>query len=78
MMRRRKDNSEITRIMTSAAVFLESYNNSIPSGFSKVSIKAMKEFQSVHPALFKHGNDWSIDRHRKRLMDWILTHQDAI
>lgn len=77
-MRRKKDNSEFTRIMTSAAVFMESYNKSIPIGFPEVSTKALKEFQVVHPALFKHGNEWSVDRHRKRLMDWLLTHHDSI
>ena len=77
-MRRKKDNTEVTRVMTTAAVFMEAYNKSIPFGFPQVSIKALKEFQTVHPALFRHGNEWSVDRHRKRLMDWLLTHQDAI
>ena len=78
IMRRKNEASELNKVVTSAAVFMESYNKSIPLGFPNVSIKAMKEFQSVHPMLFKHGSEWSIDRHRKRLMDWLLSHHDAI
>ena len=77
-MRRKNDTYELNKVTTSAAVFMESYNKSVPFGFPNVSLKALKEFQSVHPALFKHGNEWSIDRHRKRLMDWLLSHHDFI
>ena len=77
-MRRKNDTYELNKIATSAVVFMESYNKSVPSGFPRVSAKALKEFQSVHPMLFKHGDEWSIDRHRKRLMDWLTSHQDAI
>ena len=77
-MRRKNDAHELNKVMTSAVIFMESYNKSVPSGFPRVSAKALKKFQSVHPTLFKHGDDWSIDRHRKRLMDWLISHQDAI
>lgn len=77
-MRRKNDMSELNKVVTSAAVFMESYNKSVPFGFPRVSNKALKEFQSVHPMLFKHGDEWSIDRHRKRLMDWLISHHDYI
>ena len=77
-MRRKNDTYELNKVTTSAIVFMESYNRSVPMGFPNVSLKALKEFQSVHPALFKHGDKWSIDRHRKRLMDWLLSHHDSI
>ena len=78
-MRRKNEASELNKVVTSAAIFMESYNKSVPAGFPSVSMKALKEFQSIHPALFKRGgNEWSIDRHRKRLMDWLLSHHDSI
>lgn len=24
-----------------------------------------------HPSFFKHGNLWSLDEHRKRVIDWF-------
>ena len=77
-MRRKNEASELNKVVTSAAVFMESYNKSVPFGFPTVSMKALKEFQSLHPTLFKHGNEWSIDRHRKRLMDWLISHRDFV
>ena len=77
-MRRKNDTYELNKVTTSAVVFMESYNKSVPFGFPSVSMKALKEFQSVHPTLFKHGDTWSIDRHRKRLMDWLISHHDSV
>lgn len=51
--------------------FMESYNKSVPVSFPRVSIKILKKFQTLHPILFKHSNEWSIDKHRKRVMDWL-------
>jgi len=51
--------------------FVESYNKSVPGSFPRVSIKILKRFQSLHPVLFKHSDEWSIDRHRKKVMDWL-------
>ncbi len=59
--------------VTTLAIFIESYNKSIPEGFPKASVKTLRKFQSVYPALFKRGDDWSIDKHRKKLMDWLIT-----
>ena len=59
------------------SIFLESYNQSIPVSFPRASVKTLKQFQVVHPVLFKHGEEWSIDRHRKRLMDWLASYRDG-
>ena len=68
---RKKDELKRNQIGTSLLIFMESYNKSIPVSFPHPSIKVLKTFQALHPILFKHGDEWSIDRHRKRLMDWL-------
>lgn len=56
---------------TSMAVFMEAYNQKIPVKFPKATEQGLREFQRSFPMLFKHGNQWSISKHRKRLMDWL-------
>jgi len=55
---------------------MEAYNKCIPAGFPRASVKALKQFQAVHSILFKNGDEWSIDKHRKKLMDWLPSHND--
>lgn len=74
-MRRQDDALKLNQIGTSLVVFLESYNRSIPASFPQASVMVLKQFQAMYPVLFKHGDEWSIDRHRKRLMDWLSSHQ---
>ena len=62
---------EVNQIKTSLLVFMESYNKSIPVSFPLVSIKMLKKFQTLHPVLFKNSDEWSIDKHRKKVMDWL-------
>jgi hypothetical protein len=76
-MRQRNRELELNQAITSLADFLESYNQSIPAGFPRASVKVLKQFQEAYPILFKRGDEWSIDRHRKRLLDWLLSHPDA-
>ena len=73
MMRKMKSKNrefEQSQIRTSLAMFLESYNQSIPKGFPRASVAALEKFKILYPALFKHGNTWSIAQHRKRFIDW--------
>lgn len=55
--------------------FMESYNRSIPAHFPHPSVKLLRAFQELHPMLFKNSDEWSIDRHRKRVMDWLPSHR---
>ena len=71
MVGRRKDPLKLNEIKTSLPVFMESYIKSMPAGFPLPTIEILKIFQTLHPALFKRGDEWSIDRHRKRIMDWL-------
>ncbi|MBI2052715.1 MAG: hypothetical protein HYT34_00530 [Candidatus Ryanbacteria bacterium] len=73
-MRQKNIEREQSEIQTSLVVFLETYNQGVPEGYPHASVKALKEFQAVHPLLFKRGDFWSIDKHRKKLMDWLFSH----
>jgi len=74
-MKRKNDPFEKNLISTSTVVFIENYNKSIPQGFPRVTGKTLKQFQIAYPGLFKKANMLSIDKHRKRLMDWLSSQQ---
>jgi len=56
--------------------FIQYYNENIPAGFPHASPKSLEKFRATHPALFKEDNKWTIDKHRKKLMDWLVSHHD--
>lgn len=74
---RSKNEFKINEVKTSLEVFMEAYNKSVPADFPRPSANILKTFQALHPMLFKHGDEWSIDKHRKRLMDWLVSHHAA-
>jgi len=76
-MKRKKEEFELTQAQTTLVAFLASYNQNIPTNFPRASVAMLKEFQTLHPMLFKRGNSWSVARHRKRLMDWLSTQRDV-
>ena len=77
-MRRSQDiERERNELATPLSAFLVSYNESIPNGFPRASASVLKQFQAVHPLLFRNGDEWTIARHRKRLMDWLASHPDG-
>ncbi len=77
VMRGKKDDElKINQTATPLLTFLDSYNKSIPVTFPHASQKDLKQFQVMHPILFKHGDEWSIDKHRKKLMDWLPSHRE--
>lgn len=71
------DRERSERQVTSA-VFLKSYNENLPTGFPQASTKYMKDFRKAYPGLFKQENIWSLDQHRKKLMDWLPSHIKAL
>lgn len=74
-MKRKNDPLEKNLLITTSDVFLENYNKSTPAGFPQATVEALKKFQIANPALFKRSDMWSIDKHRKRLMDWLSSQQ---
>jgi len=75
-MRGNSEQIKINQIETMLAVFIDSYNKSIPESFPRATPAILKRFQVEHPALFKHGDMWSVDRHRKKVMDWLSEHRN--
>lgn len=72
-MKRRDEELERNQAMTSIVVFMDSYNRTIPSNFPKASLELLEQFQQVSPALFRQSRKWSIEKHRKRFMDWLVS-----
>ena len=52
--------------------FLKSYNENLPSEFPRATLALLREFKKKNAALFKNGDLWSLDQHRKKVMDWLL------
>jgi len=73
-MKRRDAEQEANKTLTSLMSFATTYNKTLPVGFPHASGKDFRAFQMAYPVLFKDGNSWSIDKHRKRFMDWHSTH----
>lgn len=77
-MRRKNEQYELSQILTSLPVFIENYNKSVPLGFYQATSKMLVKFQELHPMLFKKGDAWSMEKHRKRVMDWLFSnHENA-
>ncbi|MEK7515506.1 MAG: hypothetical protein AAB555_01030 [Patescibacteria group bacterium] len=53
--------------------FMKSYNDGLPMQFPHVSLALLREFRKLHSTLFKDRNSWSLDQHRKKVMDWLTT-----
>lgn len=56
--------------------FLKSYNEDLPLQFPRASAALLREFKKAHIALFK-GDMWSLDQHRKKVMDWLTSRSRA-
>ena len=73
-MKRKDPQLELNKLHTTIDVFIKSYNQTLPQGFPIASVSTLKKFQESYPLLFKNKSEWSIEKHRKKLMDWLLTH----
>jgi len=56
--------------------FLGSYNKNMPASFPRATAALLEEFQEEHPTLFKRNNMWSLDQHRKKVLDWLPRKRD--
>ncbi len=69
----KEENQKVTPLM----VFMDSYNKSIPPEYPVASVKKLENFRETHLLLFKgEENQWSVDKHRKRVMDWLSSYSD--
>ncbi len=51
--------------------FLKSYNENMPQNHPQVSLALLQKFKDEHLSLFKIENTWTLDQHRKRLIEWL-------
>ena len=51
--------------------FLASYNKNMPPSYPRASAALLRRFQEVHPSLFKNGDLWTLDQHRKKFFEWL-------
>ena len=70
-MRKYGEEMKIGQMQISLLDFLESYNKNMPKSFPLVSIELLKKFKEAHSTLFKNGDLWSLEQHRKKVMDWL-------
>jgi len=77
MKRRKNIEQEISQIIVTTSAFVASYNRDIPKGYPEASVENLEQFYKAHPLLFKNGRKWSMDRHRKRVMDWLASYHEV-
>ena len=51
--------------------FLDNYNRNIPRNYPHVSLDLLERFKSEHLSLFKADGLWTLDKHRKHMIDWL-------
>jgi len=66
-----------SQIQLSLNDFLQSYNKNIPKSFPQATAELLQKFKDEHIALFKNGDLWSLDQHRKRIIDWLPRNNHA-
>ena len=49
----------------------------MPATFPRATLSLLNSFRETHTTIFKHGDLWSLDQHRKKLMDWIPRNGDS-
>lgn len=62
---------EISQMQISISEFLEAFNKNMPAGFPRATTPLLKKFKDAHQALFKNGDLWSLEQHRKKMIDWL-------
>jgi hypothetical protein len=75
MRKGNKEQQEFNERGVSVAVFLDYYNKNIPESYPHATVESLKKFRSLYPALFQNNEEWSIDKHRKKLMDWLPSYR---
>ena len=69
----RKDKKEVDTsiIPISLSEFLALYNKNMPENYPRASAALLNKFKESNSGLFKNGDMWSLDQHRKKLFEWL-------
>ncbi|OHA60336.1 MAG: hypothetical protein A2607_01930 [Candidatus Vogelbacteria bacterium RIFOXYD1_FULL_42_15] len=73
-----KQEQEVNFVGKTLTDFVDYYNQNIPPVFPRATAKALEKFQTDHPGLFDDSKLWTIDKHRRRLMDWLQSYQETV
>ena len=65
-----KEELDLNLVEMDTKKFKDDYNRSIPDSFPRVTVGILNIFQETYPSLFKRNKLWTIDKHRKKVMDW--------
>jgi len=69
---------KLNEIPLSLSEFLKSFNQNMPLNFPRASEGRLIKFKKEHESLFQKDNTWSLDMHRKKVMDWLPRNSDII
>lgn len=59
--------------------FIRYYNQNIPISFPQASFQSLEKFRATHAGLFDGSSEeWTIDKHRKKVMDWLSSYTEAL
>ncbi len=58
--------------------FLACYNDDLPDQFPRATKPLLEEFRRDHASLFVRTDAWSLDQHRKKIMDWLPARVKAV
>lgn len=71
IMKKSADKVALGEAVLTSDEFVESFNKNMPKGYPLVSSEILQKFKECHANLFKTGGGWSLDQHRKRMIDWL-------
>ena len=71
VMKNDRKEVNVSEMQISLPDFLESFNKNMPTSFPRATTQLLKKFKDMHLNLFTHGDLWSLDRHRKKIIDWL-------
>ena len=70
-MKKYSEEAQISEMQVSLADFLKSYNKNMPESFPRATTALLRKFKAANESLFKNGDMWSLDLHRKKIIDWL-------
>jgi hypothetical protein len=76
-MKKYVDELSVSEVRMPLVDFLKSYNKGLPAGFPRSSRALLEKYKTLHPLFFKNGDLWSLDEHRKKVLDWIPQELEA-
>ncbi len=76
-MKKKEKEPKLHENSISLSEFKDSFNQNMPETFPKVTEEQLLRFKKEHIAFFKHGDLWSLDLHRKKIIDWLPRNTEA-